>query len=55
MRLFIAPIVLLLGLWLYRGIYMVALVKGTFTWVHSVIAVHGPLAGRRVIGDPIDP
>ncbi len=34
---------------------MVALVKGTFTWVHSVIVVHGPLAGRQVIVDPINP
>jgi hypothetical protein len=25
---------------------MVALMKGTFTWVYSIIDVHGPLMGR---------
>ncbi len=35
----------LLGFRFNRGIYMVALMKGTFTWVYSVICIHGPLMG----------
>ncbi len=46
---------LLLGFCLYRGIYMVALMKGTFTWVHNVIEVHGPLMGRQAIVGAIAP
>nr|CAE03841.1 OSJNBb0013J13.18 [Oryza sativa Japonica Group] len=38
-----------------RGIYIVALMKGTFIWVHSVIEIHGPLMGRRAIIGPIAP
>ncbi len=34
---------------------MVILMKGTFTWVHRVIEVHGPLMGRRAIVSPIAP
>ncbi len=44
---------LLLGFRLYRGIYMVALMKGTFTWVYSVIEVHGLLTGRQAIVGPM--
>ncbi len=32
---------------------MVALMKGTFTWVYSVIEVHGLLTGRQVIVGPM--
>jgi hypothetical protein len=35
-----------LGFRFYRGIYMAALTKGTFTWVHSVIVIHGPIMGQ---------
>ena len=38
-----------------RGIYMVALMKGTFTWVYSVIEVHGPLMGRLANAGPVAP
>jgi hypothetical protein len=34
---------------------MVTPMKGTFTWVHSIIEVHGPLMGRRAIVGPIAP
>ncbi len=34
---------------------MAALMKETFIWIHSVIAVHGPSAGWQVIVDPINP
>ena len=35
-----------LGFRFYRLIYMVALMKGTFMWVHSVFWIHGPSSGR---------
>jgi hypothetical protein len=43
----------LLGFRFYRGIYMVALMKGTFTWVHSVIEIHGPPLGRLANAGPM--
>ena len=45
----------LLGFRFNRGIYMVALMKGTFTWVYSVIEVHGPLMGRLANAGPVAP
>ena len=56
MGLFIAPLqVLTTRVLVIQGIYMVARMKGTFTRVHSVIEVHGPLTGRQAIVDPISP
>ncbi len=46
---------LLLGFRLYRGIYIVALTKGTFIGVHNVTEAYGPLMGHRAIAGPIAP
>ncbi len=34
---------------------MVALIKGTFTGLHSVKEAYGPMMGRRAIASPIAP
>ncbi len=49
-----------LGFRLYRGIYMAALMKGTFAWVYSEIWIHGPLMGQlanrpKQLGWPLGP
>jgi hypothetical protein len=46
---------LLIGFRLYGGIYMVALMKETFTGLHNVKGTYGSLMGRQATAGPIAP
>ncbi len=43
----------LLGFRFYRGIYMVALMRGTLLWAYNVIEIYGPPMGRLANVGPL--